>query len=68
MKKPPFRADQVGSLLRPQELAEARKAFKAGKLPAPMLEEIEDRSIREAIAKQESIGLQAITDGEMRRD
>src|SRR6185369_1399294 len=61
--KPPFRADQVGSLLRPKELAEARKTLKGEKL-----KEIEDRCIREAIAKQESIGLQAITDGEMRRD
>ena len=66
--KPPFRADQVGSLLRPQELAQARRAFKDGKLPADALREVEDRCIREAIAKQESIGLQAITDGEMRRD
>lgn len=66
--KPPFRADQVGSLLRPQELAQARRAFKDGKLPAEALKEVEDRCIREAIAKQESIGLQAITDGEMRRD
>ena len=65
---PPFRADQVGSLLRPQELAQARRAFKDGKLPADALKEAEDRCIREAIAKQESIGLQAITDGEMRRD
>jgi 5-methyltetrahydropteroyltriglutamate--homocysteine methyltransferase len=61
--KPPFRADQVGSLLRPKELAEARKNLKGEKL-----KEIEDRCIKEAIAKQEAIGLQAITDGEMRRD
>jgi 5-methyltetrahydropteroyltriglutamate--homocysteine methyltransferase len=66
--KPPFRADQVGSLLRPKELADARKAFKAGKLDAQKLKEIEDRSIQQAISRQESIGLQAITDGEMRRD
>ena len=61
--KPPFRADQVGSLLRPRELAEASKKLKGEKL-----REIEDRCIKEAIAKQEAIGLQAITDGEMRRD
>lgn len=66
--KPPFRADQVGSLLRPVELAEARKSFKQGKTDAKTLKEVEDRCIREAVAKQESIGLQAITDGEMRRD
>ena len=61
--KPPFRADQVGSLLRPKELAEARKNLKGEKL-----REIEDRCIREAIARQEAVGLQAVTDGEMRRD
>jgi 5-methyltetrahydropteroyltriglutamate--homocysteine methyltransferase len=66
--KPPFRADQVGSLLRPRELAEARMNFKQGKLDAPSLKAIEDRSIREAISKQESVGLEAITDGEFRRD
>jgi 5-methyltetrahydropteroyltriglutamate--homocysteine methyltransferase len=66
--KPPFRADQVGSLLRPKELAEARKKFKEGTLDAKTLKEIEDRSIREAVAKQEAVGLQSITDGEMRRD
>jgi 5-methyltetrahydropteroyltriglutamate--homocysteine methyltransferase len=66
--KPPFRADQVGSLLRPKELAEARINFKQGKLAAKTLQEIEDRSIRAAVAKQEAIGLQSITDGEFRRD
>ncbi len=66
--KPPFRADQVGSLLRPKALADARKLFKEGKLDAKSLEEIENRSILEAVRKQEAIGLQAITDGEFRRD
>ena len=66
--KPPFRADQVGSLLRPKELSEARRKFKEGKLEATALKEIEDRSIREAIRKQESVGLESITDGEFRRD
>ena len=61
--KPPFRADQVGSLLRPRELAEARRTLKGREL-----REVEDRCIREAIARQEAIGLQSITDGEMRRD
>jgi 5-methyltetrahydropteroyltriglutamate--homocysteine methyltransferase len=65
---PPFRADQVGSLLRPRELADARKAFKAGTLNPEQLEEIENRCIRNAISRQEAIGLQAITDGEFRRD
>ena len=66
--KPPFRADQVGSLLRPAELAEARRKAKAGELSAAQLKEVEDRCIRAAVAKQESVGLEAITDGELRRD
>jgi len=66
--KPPFRADQVGSLLRPRELAAARANFKRGKLDARSLKAVEDRCIREAISKQESVGLQAVTDGEFRRD
>jgi len=66
--KPPFRADQVGSLLRPPELREARAKAKAGQLSVAELKAVEDRSIREAAAKQEAIGLQAITDGEFRRD
>jgi len=65
---PPFRADQVGSLLRPRELAEARKQARAGALSAAQLEQVEDRCIRAAVARQESVGLEAITDGEMRRD
>jgi 5-methyltetrahydropteroyltriglutamate--homocysteine methyltransferase len=66
--KPPFRADQVGSLLRPKELAEARKNFKQGRLDAKALKEIEDRTIRTAVSRQEAVGLQSITDGEFRRD
>jgi 5-methyltetrahydropteroyltriglutamate--homocysteine methyltransferase len=64
---PPFRADHVGSLLRPKELQAARAAWKAGTLPAPALREIEDRCINAAIARQEAIGLRAATDGEYRR-
>jgi 5-methyltetrahydropteroyltriglutamate--homocysteine methyltransferase len=66
--KPPFRADQVGSLLRPKELAEARAKFKGNGLSAAELKAVEDRCIREAIRKQESVGLESITDGEFRRD
>jgi len=66
--KPPYRADQVGSLLRPAELAAARTKWKRGELAADQLREIENRAIREAVAKQEAIGLQAVTDGEFRRD
>ena len=60
--KPPFYADHVGSLLRPPELVAARKA------KASNLKEVEDGAIRSAVAKQEQIGLQSITDGEFRRD
>jgi len=66
--KPPFRADHVGSLLRPPELAAARARAKAGQLSAAELKAVEDRAIREAVAKEESIGLQSVTDGEFRRD
>jgi 5-methyltetrahydropteroyltriglutamate--homocysteine methyltransferase len=68
ISRPPFHADQVGSLLRPKELHEARAAAKAGKLPATELKAVEDRSIARAVKKQEAIGLQAVTDGEFRRD
>ena len=66
--KPPFRADQVGSLLRPKELAQARARFKRGKISTARLAELENFHIKSAVQKQESIGLQAVTDGEMRRD
>ncbi len=65
--RPPFRADHVGSLLRPKELAEARAEHKAGRLPAEALRAVEDRCIERAIARQEEIGLRAATDGEYRR-
>jgi 5-methyltetrahydropteroyltriglutamate--homocysteine methyltransferase len=66
--KPPFRADQVGSLLRPAWLAEARARWKAGGLSAEALRDTEDRAVREAVQRQQDIGLQGITDGEFRRD
>jgi 5-methyltetrahydropteroyltriglutamate--homocysteine methyltransferase len=66
--KPPFRADQVGSLLRPAALAAARAQFKEGALPADALSEVEDDCIRGIVEKQRSIGLRSITDGELRRD
>ncbi|HEX2942157.1 MAG TPA: 5-methyltetrahydropteroyltriglutamate--homocysteine S-methyltransferase [Rhodopila sp.] len=65
--KPPFRADHVGSLLRPKPLQEARAKWKSGTLSREALREIEDRCIADAIAKQEAIGLRAATDGEYRR-
>lgn len=66
--KPPFRADQVGSLLRPVPLAAARAKFKRGELSASALRDIEDDSIRAVVARQEAVGLQSVTDGELRRD
>jgi 5-methyltetrahydropteroyltriglutamate--homocysteine methyltransferase len=67
-KTPPFRADHVGSLLRPAVLREARLAFKSGNISAEALLEAEDLAIAQAVQKQVSVGLQSITDGEMRRD
>ncbi len=64
---PPFRADHVGSLLRPRELAEARAARKAGTLSADALRAAEDRCIQAAIRRQEELGFRAATDGEYRR-
>jgi 5-methyltetrahydropteroyltriglutamate--homocysteine methyltransferase len=66
--KPPFRADHVGSLLRPASLIEARRRFKAGELQPEGLRQAEDAAIRAVVAKQEEIGLESITDGELRRD
>ena len=66
--KPPFRADHVGSLLRPAALAEARQDWRRGNLSADALREIEDHHVRDVVALQENAGLQSITDGEFRRD
>ena len=65
--RPPWRADQVGSLLRPAALAATRAAFKRGELDAEALREAEDRAIRDAVQRQHDIGLRAVTDGEFRR-
>ena len=65
--KPPFRADMVGSLLRPSALKAARAAHEEQRLDAAGLREVEDREIRAVVRKQEEIGLQAVTDGEFRR-
>jgi 5-methyltetrahydropteroyltriglutamate--homocysteine methyltransferase len=64
---PPFRADHVGSLLRPPGLLEAREKHRRGELSAQELRSIEDEAIREVVRQQEEIGLQAVTDGEFRR-
>jgi 5-methyltetrahydropteroyltriglutamate--homocysteine methyltransferase len=64
---PPFRADQVGSLLRPAALKEAREKRAKGEISAADLKAIEDREIERVIRKQEEVGLKAVTDGEFRR-
>jgi methionine synthase II (cobalamin-independent) len=65
--RPPFRADHVGSLLRPAALKKAREQRAKGEITPEQLKEIEDREIGRVIKKQEEIGLQSITDGEFRR-
>src|SRR5215831_4048040 len=64
---PPFRADHVGSLLRPQRVHAARDDFAAGRIDAAQLRAVEDDAISEAVAMQEGLGLQSATDGEFRR-
>jgi 5-methyltetrahydropteroyltriglutamate--homocysteine methyltransferase len=68
MPQLPRRADHVGSLLRPAALAEVRQAWKDGRLPADDLRAVEDDMIRDLAAKEEAVGLAAVTDGEFRRD
>ena len=65
--KPPFRADHVGSLLRPAALKQARGKRERGEITAEELKTIEDREIETVIRKQEEAGLRSVTDGEFRR-
>jgi 5-methyltetrahydropteroyltriglutamate--homocysteine methyltransferase len=64
---PPFRADHVGSLLRPPELLRARDDLAAGRIDAGELRAIEDDAIRDVVRMQEEVGLRSATDGEFRR-
>jgi 5-methyltetrahydropteroyltriglutamate--homocysteine methyltransferase len=64
---PPFRADHVGSLLRPPELHAARADFAAGRIDSDRLREVEDAAILDVIELQRSAGIRTITDGEFRR-
>ena len=64
---PPFRADHVGSLLRPPALSQARAEFRAGRLDAAALRAVEDAAILETIELQRATGLRPVTDGELRR-
>ena len=62
-----YRADTVGSLLRPEYLVRARARYEAGELDPVSFKEIEDRAVDQVIAMQEGAGLDVVTDGEMRR-
>src|SRR5258705_8926207 len=64
---PPFRADHVGSFLRPAALLDARERFRKGEIPKAELRRAEDDAIREIVRYQEGLGLSGITDGEFRR-
>jgi 5-methyltetrahydropteroyltriglutamate--homocysteine methyltransferase len=66
-KRPPFRADHVGSLLRTSALKQARARREQDEISTAELQAIEDREIEAVIRQQEAIGLQSITDGEFRR-
>jgi len=66
--RPPFRADHVGSLLRPQQVLQARKDLAAGAISAQQLREIEDAAIQKIIGMQGEVGLKSATDGELRRE
>ena len=66
-KKPPFRADHVGSILRTVPVKDARAKREKGTISAAQLKEVEDREIEKIIKKQEEIGLKLATDGEFRR-
>ncbi|TSB47678.1 5-methyltetrahydropteroyltriglutamate--homocysteine S-methyltransferase [Alkalicoccobacillus porphyridii] len=65
--KAPFKADHVGSLLRPESIHQARKDFQAGNITAQALHDIETTEIKRVVDKQIEVGLQAVTDGEFRR-
>ena len=67
MTKEVYRADHVGSLLRPAALKEARKQFENGEIKIEELRNVEDESIAKAVKKQKEAGLKAVTDGEYRR-
>src|SRR6195256_4750217 len=63
---PPFRADQVGSFLRPKYLLDAREQLAQGEITADQLREVEDKAIAEIVRFQSDVGLYSITDGEFR--
>lgn len=65
--RPPFRADQVGSLVRPPELVAARQAWNKGETSAEELQRIQHAAIRDVVRRQQEVGLRAVTDGEFNR-
>jgi len=65
--RPPFRADHVGSLLRPPQLLQARADFQSDRMDADELRAVEDEAIRDVVRRQEEVGLRSATDGEFRR-
>jgi 5-methyltetrahydropteroyltriglutamate--homocysteine methyltransferase len=65
--RPPFRADHVGSLLRPAALRQAFRAYGAGQIDDPAFAQVQDQCIRDAVRRQEALGLKVVTDGEFRR-
>ena len=65
--RPPFRADHVGSLLRPKELREAFRMYGREPMPSPAFVAVQERAIADAVKLQEDAGLQVVTDGEFRR-
>lgn len=67
LTKAPFKADHVGSLLRPESLKKARKEYKEGRLTLEQLREIETKEIKRVVDKQIEVGLEVVTDGEFRR-
>jgi 5-methyltetrahydropteroyltriglutamate--homocysteine methyltransferase len=66
--RPPFRAEHVGSLLRPPQLVAAREQYRQGRISAEERAAVEDEAIREVVRAQEELGLEAVTDGEFRRE
>ncbi|HWL46733.1 MAG TPA: 5-methyltetrahydropteroyltriglutamate--homocysteine S-methyltransferase [Sphingomonadaceae bacterium] len=66
-ERPPFRADHVGSLIRPDYLIQARERRQAGEISETELHEVQERAIREVVALQEGVGLKSVTDGEYNR-
>jgi methionine synthase II (cobalamin-independent) len=66
-QRPPFRAEHLGSLLRPHELLDKKIAFEKGQISQSELEKVEDKEIKDIVATQRKLGYHAASDGEYRR-